>query len=168
MVNLYYDTLRLKCRPLTLVDYPAFANAVVCDAEVQRYFDFGRSSMQVVDFLESLTSTECLPVGVFSKATNLLVGYISGYVYGPGELLVEFFTLESFRRNNYMYEALNEYMYYCKVKDFTTFRFEVEPENAGSIELLTMLGADHSDSQDFSADIPKKGEKHFHVYHIYR
>lgn len=168
MVSLYYDTLRLKCRPLTLSDSPAFANEVVCDAEIQRYFNFGRTTMQVVDFLESLNSAECIPVGIFSKATNLLVGYINGYVFAPGELLVEFFVLESFRRNNYMYEALGEYMYYCKAKDFTTFRFEVEPENVGSIALLDMLGADHSDSQDFTVDIPKKGETHFHVYHIYR
>ena len=67
-----------------------------------------------------------------------------------------------------MLEALNNYINFCKLKGFNAFRFDVEPDNVASLSLLEKLGASHSDSQDFTANIPRKGSTFFQVYHIYR
>ena len=168
MIILDYDTLRLKCRPLTRKDFSVFAEKVVADKEIQHFFDFGKSTMDVLDFLETLHRTECIPIGIFSKSTNMLIGYINGNVFVSGELLVEFFIFSSYCRNNYMLEALNNYINFCKLKGFNAFRFDVEPDNVASLSLLEKLGASHSDSQDFTANIPRKGSTFFQVYHIYR
>lgn len=168
MITLDYDTLRLKCRPLARKDFSAFAEKVVNDKEIQHFFEFGTSTLEVIDFLETLTRTECIPLGIFLKSTNMLIGYINGNVFVSGELLIEFFIFSPYRRNNYMLEALNDYINFCKLRGFSAFRFDVEPDNVASLSLLEKLGATHSDSQDFTVKIPRKGNTFFQVYHIYR
>ena len=80
MIQLSYTTSRLNCRPLNKLDYPAFADGVIQDKDIQKYFRMGKSYGEVYDFLEELPNTDCIPVGLFKKSTNQLIGYINGYV----------------------------------------------------------------------------------------
>ena len=99
MIQLSYTTARLICRPLNALDYPVFADGVVQDQEVQKYFRIGSSYGKVCDFLDELPNTDCIPVGIFTKSTNQLLGYINGYAFCNDTLLVEFFVFEYYRQH---------------------------------------------------------------------
>ena len=74
MKKYFYDTERLKCRPLETIDFRKFADLVMQDEMVQRFFKFGNSVDEILDFLENLKGISCFPLGIYSKTTNVLVG----------------------------------------------------------------------------------------------
>lgn len=160
MLQLNYTTTRLKCRTLTRLDYSGFANSVIQDEQIQKYFNFGSSFGEVIDFLYELTNTDCIPVGLFTKSTNQLIGYVNGYAFQKGTLLVEFFILEYYRSCRYITEALNVFFLQCGNQcGIRNFRFEVEPDNVKSISVLEKFGARHSEKDDF-----EDGKRKFLVY----
>ena len=162
MIQLSYATIRLNCRPLNSLDYPAFADGVVQDKDIQKYFRMGKSYGEVCDFLEELPNTDCIPVGIFTKSTNQLLGYINGYAFGNDTLLMEFFVFEYYRSCRYITEALEEYFRQCISKcGIRDFRFEVEPDNIKSLAILQKFGARHAEEEDY-----KDSEREFLVYSL--
>ena len=162
MIQLSYTTARLICRPLNALDYPVFADGVVQDQEVQKYFRIGSSYGKVCDFLDELPNTDCIPVGIFTKSTNQLLGYINGYAFCNDTLLVEFFVFEYYRSCRYITEALEEYFRQCISKcGIRNFRFEVEPDNIKSLAILQKFGARHAEEEDY-----KDSEREFLVYSL--
>ena len=162
MIQLSYATIRLNCRPLNSLDYPAFADGVVQDKDIQKYFRMGKSYGEVCDFLEELPNTDCVPIGIFTKSTNQLIGYINGYVFNKDTLLVEFFIFAYYRSCRYITEALEKYLTQCMNKcSVKNFQFEVEPDNFKSIPILEKFGARHSESEDYEND-----GRHFLVYNL--
>lgn len=153
MIQLSYTTSRLNCRPLNTLDYPAFADGVIQDKEIQKYFQIGSSYGKACDFLEELPNTDCIPVGLFKKSTNQLIGYINGYVFGKDTLLVEFFIFAYHRSCRYITEALDEYTLQCMNKyGVKNFRFEVDADNFKSISALKKFHARHVLEEDYDND----------------
>lgn len=142
MKKYFYDTERLKCRPLGTIDFRKFADLVMQDEMVQRFFKFGNSVDEILDFLENLKEISCFPLGIYSKTTNVLVGYINGYLFEAGSLVVEYLIFEPFRRNHFMHEALTGFLQLCRNKGFSTLRFDVDYNNDASLALLENLGAE--------------------------
>ena len=137
MIQLSYTTSRLNCRPLNKLDYPAFADGVIQDKDIQKYFRMGKSYGEVCDFLEELPNTDCIPVGLFKKSTNQLIGYINGYVFGKDTLT----------------EALDAYTLQCINKcGVKNFRFEVDADNFKSISALKKFHARHVVEEDYDND----------------
>ena len=158
-MQLCFNTLRLKCRPLARKDFLEFINLVQSDDEIQQYFRFENT----VDYLTSLFNQSCIPCGVFSKSTGKLVGYVNGFMYSSQELLVEFFIGEGYRNNHYAFEVLSAYFENClKKHNFHSFRFDVEPDNIASQHLLEKIGAVRCEEEDFVDDTPEK--RHFQVF----
>lgn len=153
MIQLSYTTSRLNCRPLNKLDYPAFADGVIQDKDIQKYFRMGKSYGEVCDFLEELPNTDCIPVGLFKKSTNQLIGYINGYVFGKDTLLMEFFVFEYYRSCRYITEALDAYTLQCINKcGVKNFRFEVDADNFKSISALKKFHARHVVEEDYDND----------------
>lgn len=131
-----FDTQSLKCRPLVDANFNDFVSIVSSDKEIQKYFRFGNTLPELLDFYASIQTSNCINVGIFLKNTSALIGYINGYIYSSDELLVELFISESFRCEYYAFEALEGYFVAVSKLNFTSFRFEVEPGNCASISLL--------------------------------
>lgn len=166
MRNLRFDTERLICRPLTANRVPGgFAAVVSSDEQIRRFFEFE----SVSKFFDSLVSYECFPVAAFLNDgdNSAFVGYINGFVRCPGELLVEYFIVEKYRRCGYASELLNAYMAECAKLKFHTFKFDVEDGNSSSAEMLEGLGATRCVSEDFT-DETDHGKRVFFVYQLKR
>lgn len=167
MKDLKYDTPRLKCRSLTRTDFSEFAEIVTSDKMIQKFFRFGESYGEVMEFLYGLSPSDCIPVGVFLKSTNVLIGYINGYFYSPGTLLVEFFIAEGHRYNHYASEALNGFINSVSSYGLDEFRFDVETDNVASLALLGQFSAVHCIKEDFSSEAGNT-KREFRVYKIFR
>ena len=163
MIQMFFGTQRLACHPLkNSVD--SFRRIVTEDELVQRFFLIE----DVNEFLNSLESSECFPCGVYKSSPGKsissdmpLVGYINGYIYSTGELLVEFFIAENYRQQGYASELLNSYLLQCQKIGFHSFRFEVEDDNAICKSFMKSLGAHRCENEDFSDAL-----RHFCVYKI--
>ncbi len=160
MAKLNYDTVRLKCRPLTIRDNTSLLE-IVNDPVTQRFFRIGNSLGEVTEYILGITQYDALQVGLTLKSTKQLIGVICGYDRGGCELQVEFYLDALYRRQKYMLEALSSYIDFAKLEGFLTFRFEVEPENLASISLLSCFGARHFSDEDFTDN-----GRNFKVYRV--
>lgn len=142
-MKMFFGTNRLTCKPLK--DVTSFRKILIEDERIRRYFPID----DVNDFFNSLTSSECFPCEVYRLNTGRnvpLLGYINGYIYSRGELLVEFFITEMYRSQGCGRELLESYLFQCTKIGFHSFRFEVEEDNFVCRNLLHSFGAVAGDS----------------------
>lgn len=156
--NIEFNTLRLKCRPLSQKEYSSFWDIVTTDTEVQKYFDFDKN------FLDRLQE-ETFHAGIYLKSTGKFIGLIYGFPYFSDELWVEFFISEPYRSQRYMGESLTAYMdFSCWAGKITTFRFDIEESNTSSINFIEKMGGIHFEEEDF---VNAENKKKFLVYKIF-
>lgn len=163
MIQMFFGTQRLACHALKN-SAGQFRRILTEDDLVRRFFHIE----DVNEFLNSLESSECFPCGVYKFSSGKaigpdqpLVGYINGYIYSTGELLIEFFIAEKYRQHGYASELLNSYLLQCRKIGFHSFRFEVEDDNTICKSFMKSFGARRCESDDFS-----DASRHFCVYKI--
>lgn len=161
---MFFGTERLVCRPLTSSSVDRFRKIIIEDKLVKKFFPI----KDVYEFLNSLKTSECFPCGIYRLSPGRtvdsnapLVGYINGYIYSTGELLVEFFVSEKYRQQGYAKEVLNSYLLQCRNAGFHSFRFEVEDDNDICKHFMNSFGACRFEKEDFTDDMRK-----FLVYKI--
>lgn len=165
--NFTIDTGRIRCKPFTTDDIDSFNGIIKTDAAVRKFFSFG----SLLSFFARLNEYDCCPMVIYryipgsSTLDSKMIGYINGYHYGSGEMLVEFFIAEEFRRNRYAAEVVHAFTNYMRLSGYFTFRFNVDEENAACIALMEHLHAVHCVNEDFvDEEIP--GKKH--MYRMYK
>lgn len=166
MANLNFDTARLHLRQLTPRDLSDFYN-LISDPIIKKYFRYGDSFGEVAESIISLPATEdnAIKLGIFSKYTNQLIGYISGSNLSHGELLTEFFIGKYFREQHYALEVLNSFFNFCHSKGYNCFRFAIEDGNIASLKLLQHFPITHYPEEDFNSKV--ETNRHFNVYKLY-
>lgn len=164
MIKMFFGTERLVCKPLVNSSVECFRQIVVEDELVRKFFPI----KDVNEFMNSLKTSECFPCAVFRLSpgrtidSNVpLVGYINGYIYSTGELLVESFIAEKYRRQGYASELLRSYLLQCRKIGFHSFRFEIEDDSSIGKKFMSSFGTCRCEEEDFTDDARK-----FCVYKI--
>lgn len=161
------DAPRFRCQPLTRHDLGPFNSIIKNDSAVQKFFRFG----SLLSFFARIDKYDCCPMVVYSQlpkqptSNPKMIGYINGYNYGNGEMLVEFFVAEEFRRRKYAVEVVKIFANHMRLSGYFTFKFHVDEENTACIALMEYLDAIHCVGEDFfDEEVP--GKKH--KYRMYK
>lgn len=164
--SLIIDAPRFQCLSLTQDALRSFSSIIENDSAVRRFFDFGNAQ----SFFEKISEYDCYPAAIYSKvrkntqSKRQMIGYINGYNYGSGEMLVEFFISEKFRRQKYATEIIRIFTRCMRFYGYFTFRFQVEEENAACIALMKYLGAVHCYTEDVASEHDPEVKRSYRMY----
>ena len=166
--NFVIDTGRIRCQPFTKDDIDSLNGIIKVDPEIRRFFSFG----SLLSFFARLSGYDCCPMVVYRHLPNMstidsqMIGYINGYHYGGGEMLVEFFVAKDFRRNKYAAEMVHAFTKHMRFSGYFTFRFHVEEENAACIAFMEHIGAVHCAIEDFEDEETPGQKRQYRMYKL--
>lgn len=158
-----FDTARLRCRPLIPSDFGAFSTIVSSESDIYNYLFDNNTNINLLDFYSSVvTQHSQINVGIFSKSTSAMVGCILGKLSSPTQLSVRIFISQSFRSENFAYEALSAYVFSVSHFTIETLKFVIKSDNIAAKSLLNKF----SYSKKLEGFADKKTGDLFEVYQI--